>query len=385
MRITDDILYVGVNDHNIDLFEGQYIVPNGMAYNSYVINDEKIAVMDTVDAAFGDEWLKNIADVLNGATPDYLIIQHMEPDHSANIQKFLEVYPNIKVVGNAKTFTMIGNFFRDLKLADENKLEVKNKDTLTLGKHELTFVFAPMVHWPEVMVTYDSKDKVLFSADGFGKFGALDVEEDWDCEARRYYIGIVGKYGAQVQNLLKVAATLDIQTICPLHGPVLTENLEHYIGQYNTWSSYGTESEGVMIAYTSVYGNTKKAVELLAEKLKEKGCPKVVVTDLAREDMAEAVEDAFRYGKIVLASTTCNGDVFPFMKTFIEHLTERNYQNKTIGLIENGSWASMAGKVMTGMFEKSKNITWLETSVKIMSSMDEQNKADIEKMAEELM
>ena len=385
MRITDDILYVGVNDHNIDLFEGQYIVPNGMAYNSYVINDEKIAVMDTVDAAFGDEWLKNIADVLNGATPDYLIIQHMEPDHSANIQKFLEVYPNIKVVGNAKTFTMIGNFFRDLKLADENKLEVKNKDTLTLGKHELTFVFAPMVHWPEVMVTYDSKDKVLFSADGFGKFGALYVEEDWDCEARRYYIGIVGKYGAQVQNLLKVAATLDIQTICPLHGPVLTENLEHYIGQYNTWSSYGTESEGVMIAYTSVYGNTKKAVELLAEKLKEKGCPKVVVTDLAREDMAEAVEDAFRYGKIVLASTTYNGDVFPFMKTFIEHLTERNYQNKTIGLIENGSWASMAGKVMTGMFEKSKNITWLETSVKIMSSMDEQNKADIEKMAEELM
>lgn len=385
MRITDDILYVGVNDHNIDLFEGQYIVPNGMAYNSYVINDEKIAVMDTVDAAFGDEWLKNIADVLNGATPDYLIIQHMEPDHSANIQKFLEVYPNIKVVGNAKTFTMIGNFFRDLKLADENKLEVKNKDTLTLGKHELTFVFAPMVHWPEVMVTYDSKDKVLFSADGFGKFGALDVEEDWDCEARRYYVGIVGKYGAQVQNLLKVAATLDIQTICPLHGPVLTENLEHYIGQYNTWSSYGTESEGVMIAYTSVYGNTKKAVELLAEKLKEKGCPKVVVTDLAREDMAEAVEDAFRYGKIVLASTTYNGDVFPFMKTFIEHLTERNYQNKTIGLIENGSWASMAGKVMTGMLEKSKNITWLETSVKIMSSMDEQNKADIEKMAEELM
>lgn len=385
MRITDDILYVGVNDHNIDLFEGQYIVPNGMAYNSYVINDEKIAVMDTVDAAFGDEWLKNIADVLNGATPDYLIIQHMEPDHSANIQKFLEVYPNTKVVGNAKTFTMIGNFFRDLKLADENKLEVKNKDTLTLGKHELTFVFAPMVHWPEVMVTYDSKDKVLFSADGFGKFGALDVEEDWDCEARRYYIGIVGKYGVQVQNLLKVAATLDIQTICPLHGPVLTENLEHYIGQYNTWSSYGTESEGVMIAYTSVYGNTKKAVELLAEKLKEKGCPKVVVTDLAREDMAEAVEDAFRYGKIVLASTTYNGDVFPLMKTFIEHLTERNYQNKTIGLIENGSWASMAGKVMTGMFEKSKNITWLETSVKIMSSMDEQNKADIEKMAEELM
>ena len=385
MRITDDILYVGVNDHNIDLFEGQYIVPNGMAYNSYVINDEKIAVMDTVDAAFGDEWLKNIADVLNGATPDYLIIQHMEPDHSANIQKFLEVYPNIKVVGNAKTFTMIGNFFRDLKLADENKLEVKNKDTLTLGKHELTFVFAPMVHWPEVMVTYDSKDKVLFSADGFGKFGALDVEEDWDCEARRYYIGIVGKYGAQVQNLLKVAATLDIQTICPLHGPVLTENLEHYIGQYNTWSSYGTESEGVMIAYTSVYGNTKKAVELLAEKLKEKGCPKVVVTDLAREDMAEAVEDAFRYGKIVLASTTYNGDVFPFMKTFIEHLTERNYQKRTIGLIENGSWAPTAARVMTGMFEKSKEITWLEHSVKIMSSLSEENEKELDAMAEELL
>ena len=383
MRITDDILYVGVNDHNIDLFEGQYIVPNGMAYNSYVINDEKIAVMDTVDAAFGDEWLKNIADVLNGATPDYLIIQHMEPDHSANIQKFLEVYPNIKVVGNAKTFTMIGNFFRDLKLADENKLEVKNKDTLTLGKHELTFVFAPMVHWPEVMVTYDSKDKVLFSADGFGKFGALDAEEDWDCEARRYYVGIVGKYGAQVQNLLKVAATLDIQTICPLHGPVLTENLEHYIGQYNTWSSYGTESEGVMIAYTSVYGNTKKAVELLAEKLKEKGCPKVVVTDLAREDMAEAVEDAFRYGKIVLASTTYNGDVFPFMKIFIEHLTERNYQKRTIGLIENGSWAPTAARVMTGMFEKSKDITWLEHSVKIMSSLSEENEKELDAMAEE--
>ena len=384
MRITNDIIYVGVNDHDIDLFEGQYIVPNGMAYNSYVIKDEKIAVMDTVDEKFGDEWLANIEKALGGAKPEYLIIQHMEPDHSANIEKFLAVYPETKVVGNAKTFTMIGNFFRALDL-EGKKVEVKNKETLELGKHVLTFVFAPMVHWPEVMVTYDSTDKVLFSADGFGKFGALDVEEDWDCEARRYYIGIVGKYGAQVQNLLKVAATLDIQVICPLHGPVLTENLEHYIGQYNTWSSYGVESEGVMIAYTSVYGNTKKAVELLAEKLKEKGCPKVVVTDLAREDMAEAVEDAFRYGKIVLASTTYNGDVFPFMKTFIEHLTERNYQNKTIGLIENGSWASMAGKVMTGMFEKSKNITWLETSVKIMSSMDEQNKADIEKMAEELM
>ena len=384
MRITNDIIYVGVNDHDIDLFEGQYIVPNGMAYNSYVIKDEKIAVMDTVDEKFGNEWLANIEKALDGAKPEYLIIQHMEPDHSANIEKFLAVYPETKVVGNAKTFTMIGNFFRGLDL-EGKKVEVKNKETLELGKHVLTFVFAPMVHWPEVMVTYDSTDKVLFSADGFGKFGALDVEEDWDCEARRYYIGIVGKYGAQVQNLLKVAATLDIQVICPLHGPVLTENLEHYIGQYNTWSSYGVESEGVMIAYTSVYGNTKKAAEFLAEKLKEKGCPKVVVTDLAREDMAEAVEDAFRYGKLVLATTTYNGDVFPFMKTFIEHLTERNYQNRTIGLIENGSWASTAGKVMTGMFEKSKNITWLETSVKIMSSMDEGNKADIEKMAEELL
>ena len=384
MKIGNDIYYVGVNDHQIDLFEGQYVVPNGMSYNSYVIMDEKIAVMDTVDANFKDEWLENVAKVLDGAKPDYLVVQHMEPDHAANIENFMKAYPDTTVVANTKTFTMMGNFFRNLNL-DGKKLVVANGDSLTLGKHVLTFVFAPMVHWPEVMVTYDSTDKVLFSADGFGKFGALDVEEDWDCEACRYYIGIVGKYGAQVQNLLKVAATLDIQIICPLHGPVLTENLEHYIGQYNTWSSYGTESEGVMIAYTSVYGNTKKAVELLAEKLKEKGCPKVVVTDLAREDMAEAVEEAFRYGKIVLATTTYNGDVFPFMKTFIEHLTERNYQNKTIGLIENGSWASMAGKVMTGMFEKSKNITWLETSVKIMSSMDEQNKADIEKMAEELM
>ena len=384
MRITDDILHVGVNDHNIDLFEGQYIVPNGMAYNSYVINDEKIAVMDTVDAAFGDEWLKNIADVLNGATPDYLIIQHMEPDHSANIQKFLEVYPNIKVVGNAKTFTMIGNFFRDLKLADENKLEVKNKDTLTLGKHELTFVFAPMVHWPEVMVTYDSKDKVLFSADGFGKFGALDVEEDWDCEARRYYIGIVGKYGAQVQKLLKAAATLDIQTICPLHGPILTENLGHYLEKYDIWSSYKVESEGVVIAYTSVYGNTKKAVELLAQKLEEKGCPKVTVFDLARDDMAEAVGDAFRYGKLVLATITYNGDIFPFMRTYIENLTERSYQNRTIGLIENGSWAPAAARIMQGMFEKSKNITWLENNVKITSSLSEANEAEIEAMAEEL-
>ena len=384
MRITDDILYVGVNDHNIDLFEGHYIVPNGMAYNSYVINDEKIAVMDTVDAAFGDEWLKNIADVLNGATPDYLIVQHMEPDHSANIQKFLEVYPNTKVVGNAKTFTMIGNFFRDLKLADENKLEVKNKDTLTLGKHELTFVFAPMVHWPEVMVTYDSKDKVLFSADGFGKFGALDVEEDWDCEARRYYIGIVGKYGAQVQALLKKAAGLDIQTICPLHGPVLNENLDFYRNLYQTWSAYEPEDKGVLIAYTSVYGNTKKAAELLAQMLVDKGCEKVAITDLARDDIAEAVEDAFRYDRLVLATTTYNGDVFPFMREFIESLTERNYQKRTIGLIENGSWAATAAKVMRQLFEKSKEIAFTETTVKIMSALNEESTTQLEKLAEEL-
>ena len=325
MKITEDIIYVGVNDHDVDLFEGQYIVPNGMAYNSYVIRDEKIAVMDTVDGRFAEEWLANIEKALDGATPDYLIVQHMEPDHAANIQVFAEKYPSAQIVGNAKTFTMMKNFFHGLEL-DGKTVEVKNGETLNLGKHELTFVFAPMVHWPEVMVTYDSSDKVLFSADGFGKFGALDVEEDWDCEARRYYIGIVGKYGAQVQNLLKVAATLDIQIICPLHGPVLTENLGHYIEKYNIWSSYGVESEGVMIAYASVYGNTKKAAELLAEKLQEKGCPKVVVCDLAREDMAEAVEDAFRYGKLVLASVTYNADVFPFMKIFIEHLTERNYQ-----------------------------------------------------------
>ena len=316
MKITEDIIYVGVNDHDVDLFEGQYIVPNGMAYNSYVIRDEKIAVMDTVDGRFAEEWLANIEKALDGAIPDYLIVQHMEPDHAANIQVFAEKYPSAQIVGNAKTFTMMKNFFHGLEL-DGKTVEVKNGETLNLGKHELTFVFAPMVHWPEVMVTYDSSDKVLFSADGFGKFGALDVEEDWDCEARRYYIGIVGKYGAQVQNLLKAAATLDIQIICPLHGPVLTENLGHYIEKYNIWSSYGVESEGVMIAYASVYGNTKKAAELLAKKLQEKGCPKVVVCDLAREDMAEAVEDAFRYGKLVLASVTYNADVFPFMKIFI--------------------------------------------------------------------
>ena len=383
MKITEDIIYVGVNDHDVDLFEGQYIVPNGMAYNSYVIRDEKIAVMDTVDGRFAEEWLANIEKALDGATPDYLIVQHMEPDHAANIQVFAEKYPSAQIVGNAKTFTMMKNFFHGLEL-DGKTVEVKNGETLNLGKHELTFVFAPMVHWPEVMVTYDSSDKVLFSADGFGKFGALDVEEDWDCEARRYYIGIVGKYGSQVQNLLKVAATLDIQIICPLHGPVLTENLGHYIEKYNIWSSYGVESEGVMIAYASVYGNTKKAAELLAEKLQEKGCPKVVVCDLAREDMAEAVEDAFRYGKLVLASVTYNADVFPFMKIFIEHLTERNYQKRTIGLIENGSWAPTAARVMTGMFEKSKNITWLEHSVKIMSSLSEENEKELDAMAEEL-
>ena len=380
--ITNDIFYVGVDDHEIDLFEGQYIVPNGMAYNSYVIKDEKIAVMDTVDANFGEEWLSNVAEVLGEKTPDYLIIQHMEPDHSANISKFVEKYPEAKIVGNAQTFKMIGNFF-DMDI-EEKKVQVTNNGTLSLGNHELTFVFAPMVHWPEVMVTYDSKEKVLFSADAFGKFGALDAEEDWACEARRYYIGIVGKYGVQVQTLLKKAAALDIQTICPLHGPVLSENLGYYMNLYDIWSSYNVESEGVMIAYTSVYGNTQKAVEILADRLEKKGCPKVVVCDLAREDMAEAVEDGFRYGKLVLATTTYNGDVFPFMKQFIDHLTERNYQNRTIGLIENGSWAPMAAKVMKAAFENSKNITWLDTTVSIMSAVKE---ADIEKldaMADEL-
>jgi len=383
MQITNDILYVGVNDHKVDLFEGQYVVPNGMSYNSYVIKDEKIAVVDTVDAKFTHEWLDNLEKALAGAKPDYLIVHHMEPDHSANIENFMKIYPETKIVANVKTFTMMENFFRNMDF-EGRKVEVKNKETLSLGKHELTFVFAPMVHWPEVMVTYDSTDKVLFSADGFGKFGALDVEEDWDCEARRYYIGIVGKYGMQVQNLLKVAATLDIQAICPLHGPVLKENLAHYIEKYNIWSSYAVESEGVMIAYTSVYGNTKKAVELLANKLKEKGCPKVVTFDLARDDMSEAVEDAFRYGKLVLATTTYNADIFPFMKTFIEHLTERNYQKRTIGLIENGSWAPMALRTMKGLFEKSKDITWLHNEVKIMSSLSEENLEQIDKMAEEL-
>ncbi len=382
MKITNDIIYVGVNDHEVDLFEGQYIVPNGMAYNSYVIKDEKIAIMDTVDARFSHEWLDNIGKALDGAKPDYLIIQHMEPDHSANIHNFMKTYPDTTIVANEKTFTMMSNFFRSMNL-EGKKLVVENGGSLTLGKHVLTFVFAPMVHWPEVMVTYDSTDKVLFSADGFGKFGALDVEEDWDCEARRYYIGIVGKYGAQVQNLLKVA-TLEIQTICPLHGPILTENLDHYIEKYNIWSSYAVESEGVMIAYTSVYGNTKKAVEVLANKLKEKGCPKVVVCDLAREDMAEAVEDAFRYGKLVLATTTYNADVFPFMRTFVEHLTERNYQKRTVGLIENGSWAPLAAKVMKEMFAKSKNITWMDNNLRIMSSLSDENMEQIEAMADEL-
>jgi len=336
MQITNDILYVGVNDHKVDLFEGQYVVPNGMAYNSYVIRDEKTAVMDTVDAGFTKEWLDNIAAVLGDAKPDYLVVQHMEPDHAANIENFMKVYPETTIVANTKTFGMMKNFFRNLDL-EGRTLEVGNGESLTLGKHVLTFVFAPMVHWPEVMVTYDSTDKVLFSADGFGKFGALDVEEDWDCEARRYYIGIVGKYGPQVQKLLKAAETLDIQIICPLHGPVLTENLGHYLEKYDIWSSYKVESEGVVIAYSSVYGNTKKAVEVLAQKLEEKGCPKVTVFDLARDDMAKAVEDAFRYGKLVLASVTYNADIFPFMKFYIDHLTERNYQNRTIGLIENGS------------------------------------------------
>lgn len=382
-KITNDIYYIGVNDHQIDLFEGQYDVPNGMAYNSYIISDEKTAVFDTVDGNFSDQWLDNIVEVLADRTPDYIIIQHMEPDHSANIKKFLEKYPGTTVVGNAKTFGMIDNFFEGLTIA--NKLEVKEGEKLSLGKHELTFVFAPMVHWPEVMFTYDSTDKVLFSADAFGKFGALDVEEDWACEARRYYFGIVGKYGMQVQAVLKKAAALDIQTICPLHGPVLREDLGYYLGLYNTWSSYGVESEGIFIAYTSVYGNTKKAAELLKEKLEAMGCPKVAIADLAREDMAESVEDAFRYGKLVIATTTYNADIFPFMKHFILDLTERNYQNRTIGIIENGSWAPLAAKTVKAMFEKSKNITWTDTTVSIKSAVKAENIAQIEALAEELM
>lgn len=382
MFITDDIRYVGVNDHNIDLFEGQYVVENGMAYNSYVIMDEQIAVMDTVDGNFTDEWLKNISDVIGDRKPSYLIVQHMEPDHSANVANFLDLYKDAKVVATAKAFVMMKQFFgTDYP---ERQIVVKEGDTLSLGTHTLTFVLAPMVHWPEVMVTYDSKDKVLFSADAFGKFGALDVEEDWACEARRYYFGIVGKYGVQAQALLKKAAGLDIQTICALHGPILKENLGYYLDLYNTWSSYGVESEGVVIAYTSVYGNTKKAVELLADKLTALGCPKVTVTDLARDDMAEAVEDAFRYGKLVLATTTYNGDIFPFMKTFIEHLTERGYRNRTIGLIENGSWAPTAAKTMLKMFEGSKNLTFTDTTVTIKSAVNTENEAQIAALAEDL-
>ena len=382
MNITKDIQYIGVNDHKIDLFEGQYDVPNGMAYNSYVILDEKIAVMDTVDVNFTHEWLDNLQNALAGRAPDYLIVQHMEPDHSANIANFIKAYPDVKIVASQKAFVMMKNFFgTDFA---ERQVVVGEGDTLSLGRHELTFVTAPMVHWPEVIVTYDSTDKVLFSADGFGKFGALDVEEDWACEARRYYIGIVGKYGAQVQALLKKAAGLDIQIICPLHGPVLTENLGYYLDLYNTWSSYQPEEEGIVIAYTSVYGNTKKAVMQLAEQLKAKGCPKVVVNDLARCDMAEAVEDAFRYSKLVLATTTYNADVFPFMREFISHLTERNYSNRTVAFIENGSWAPMATKVMRGMLEKSKNLTYTEATVKILSALNEESKKQLADLSDEL-
>ena len=382
MKITNDVIYIGVNDHEVDLFEGQYVVPNGMAYNSYVIMDKKIAVMDTVDAHFTHEWFDNLQNALNGKQPDYLIVQHMEPDHSANVLNFAKTYPNAIIVSSIKAFTMMKNYFgTDF---DGRRLVVGEGDTLSLGKHLLTFVTAPMVHWPEVIVTYDSTDKILFSADGFGKFGALDVEEDWACEARRYYIGIVGKYGAQVQALLKKASTLDISIICPLHGPILTENLGYYINLYNIWSSYQPEEEGIVIAYTSIYGNTKKAVLALEEKLKALGAPKVVVNDLARCDMAEAVEDAFRYSKIVLATTTYNADIFPFMREFINHLTERNYQNRTVAFIENGSWAPMATKVMKGMLEQSKNITYAENNVSILSSLNEQSTNQINALAEEL-
>lgn len=382
MRITDTIKYVGVNDHKVDLFEGQYPVANGMAYNSYVILDEKIAVMDTVDANFTHEWLDNLERVLDGRKPDYLIVQHMEPDHAANVANFLKVYPDTTVVANVKTFQMIYNFF-GLTLEGQ-KLEATNGGTLSLGNHQLTFVFAPMVHWPEVMVTYDSTDKVLFSADGFGKFGALDVEEDWDDEARRYFIGIVGKYGTQVQSLLKVAATLDIRIICPLHGPVLSEDLGHYIGLYDTWSSYTPEEEGIVIAYTSVYGHTKKAVDLLADKLRSKGCPKVVVYDLARDDMSLALSDAFRYSKLILATTTYNASIYPFMHDYISRLVEHNFQNRTVGLIENGSWAPLAAKVMREMMAKCKKINWLDTTVKILSAINQDNQDQLEAMADEL-
>ena len=382
MNITKDIAYIGVNDRKVDLFEGQYVVPNGMAYNSYVILDEKIAVMDTVDANFTHEWLDNLQNALGGRKPDYLVVQHMEPDHSANILSFTKAYPNAKIVSSSKAFVMMKNFF-GTDFADK-QVVVGEGSTLELGRHTLTFVTAPMVHWPEVIVTYDSTDKVLFSADGFGKFGALDADEDWACEARRYYIGIVGKYGAQVQALLKKAAGLDIQIICPLHGPVLTENLGYYLNLYNTWSSYQPEEEGIVIAYTSVYGNTKKAVLQLADKLRANGCPKVVVNDLARCDMAEAVEDAFRYSKLVLATTTYNAGIFPFMREFIDHLTERNFSNRTVGFIENGSWAPLAAKVMRGMLENSKNITFTENNVKIMSALNETSSEQLDALAKEL-
>ena len=382
MFITNDIRYIGVNDHQVDLFEGQYVVPNGMAYNSYVILDEKVAVMDTVDQNFGEEWFSNLRTELGDRKPDYLVVQHMEPDHSANIDVFMNTYPKATVVSSAKAFVMMKQFF-GTDYADR-RIVVGEGDTLNLGRHVLTFVTAPMVHWPEVIVTYDAADKVLFSADGFGKFGALDVEEDWACEARRYYIGIVGKYGMQTQKLLQKAAGLDIAIICPLHGPVLTENLGYYLNLYDIWSGYKVESEGVVIAYTSVYGHTKAAVRLLEQKLLENGCPKVVVNDLARCDMAEAVEDAFRYGKLVLATTTYNGDVFPHMKEFIHHLTERSYQNRTVGLVENGTWTPTAAKVMAKMLEGSKNLTFAQNSVKILSALSDDSRAQIEALAKEL-
>lgn len=382
MFVTEDIRYIGVNDHDVDLFEGQYTVENGMSYNSYVILDEKVAVMDTVDAHFGVEWLQNLETVLNGRRPDYLVVQHMEPDHSANIAVFMETYPEAQIVSSAKAFVMMQQFFgTDFP---ERKVVVGEGSTLELGRHTLTFVTAPMVHWPEVIVTYDSTDKVLFSADGFGKFGALDVEEDWADEARRYYIGIVGKYGAQVQALLKKAAALDIAIICPLHGPVLNENLGYYLDKYNTWSSYAVEDEGVVIAYTSIYGHTKEAVEELAEKLNQRGCPNVVVADLARCDMAEVVADAFRYSKLVLATTTYNATIFPHMQSFIDHLTARNYQGRTVGMIENGAWAPMAAKVMKKMLETSKNLTYTDTTVTVKCALSDASRAQIDALADEL-
>lgn len=382
MFVTEDIRYIGVNDHDVDLFEGQYTVENGMSYNSYVILDKKVAVMDTVDAHFGVEWLQNLETELNGRRPDYLVVQHMEPDHSANIAVFMETYPEAQIVSSAKAFVMMQQFFgTDFP---ERKVVVGEGSTLKLGRHTLTFVTAPMVHWPEVIVTYDSTDKVLFSADGFGKFGALDVEEDWADEARRYYIGIVGKYGAQVQALLKKAAALDIAIICPLHGPVLNENLGYYLDKYNTWSSYAVEDEGVVIAYTSIYGHTKEAVEELAEKLNQRGCPNVVVADLARCDMAEAVADAFRYSKLVLATTTYNATIFPHMQNFIDHLTARNYQGRTVGMIENGAWAPMAAKVMKKMLETSKNLTYTDTTVTVKCALNDASRAQIDALADEL-